>query len=343
MAHQTFTNRNIVFAKPGRHHAGIQGLYLYVSPDAQVRRWIYRYTSPVTRKVTETGLGLFPAVAPNDARSKALDLQKQITQGICPITAKRAARVYPVVQTFGECCEAWIKTHEPGWRSTSQLKSAKVLLFGHGKPLLVVPVASITPDQIQSALANLWARCPLQARRALAMFERVLDFAKARGQRTGDNPAAWRGCHQYRWPKRLHTDHKHYAAMDYVELPGFVAELRARQVRSSAARALEFLILTCARSGEVLGAQWSEIDWDNKVWSLVGMRTKQGRPHRVPLPDRAMELLAVQRQCANGSDYVFTGNGHGPLSGKAMTWVLRDMGSKVKREGISQKISVQWL
>ena len=82
---QTFTNRNVVFAKPARHHAGIQGLYLYVSPDAQVRRWIFRFTSPVTKRVTETGLGLFPAVAPNDARSKALGLQKQIAAGVCPM------------------------------------------------------------------------------------------------------------------------------------------------------------------------------------------------------------------------------------------------------------------
>ena len=101
---QTFTNRNIVFAKPGRHHAGIQGLYLFVSPDAQVRRWIFRYTSPVTRRVTETGLGLFPAVSTNDARSKALSLQKQIAAGVCPIYARRAQRA--TTQTFGECCEA---------------------------------------------------------------------------------------------------------------------------------------------------------------------------------------------------------------------------------------------
>src|SRR6516225_8757080 len=142
---QTFTNRNVVFAKPGRHHAGIQGLYLFVSPDSQVRRWIFRFTSPVTRRVTETGLGLFPAVSTNDARSKALSLQKQIAQGICPIQAKRVAVVG--LMTFGECCEAWIETHEPAWRSTSQLKNAKTLLLKHGKPLQVVPVSHITQDR----------------------------------------------------------------------------------------------------------------------------------------------------------------------------------------------------
>jgi integrase len=207
------------------------------------------------------------------------------------------------------------------------------LLLKHGKPLQVVPVSHITPDRIQVALSGLWGKYPIQARRVLSMWERVLDFAKARGAREGDNPAAWKGCHQYRWPKQPNIDRNHYTAMDYAELPGFLGELRAREGRSIGARALEFLILTCGRTGEVLGAKWSEIDLDNKVWSLVGMRTKQGRAHRVPLSSRVMELLTVQRQYGNGSDYVFTGNGHGPLSGKAMTWVLRDMGSKVTVHG----------
>jgi integrase len=164
------------------------------------------------------------------------------------------------------------------------------------------------------------------------MFERVLDFAKARGMRAGDNPAAWRGNMEYRFPRQPNVDRNHYAAMDYVELPGFLTKLRARQVRSAGARALEFLILTAARTGEALNMAWDEIDWDNKVWSLIGMRTKQGRPHRVPLSTRAMELLAVQKQCANGSPYVFLGN-RKQLCGKSMVWVLRDMGSKVTVHG----------
>ena len=125
------TNRNVVFAKPGRHHAGVQGLYLYVTPDQQVRRWIYRYTSPVTRRVTETGLGLIQVLTLAEAKSKALDLQKQISQGHCPIAMKRAAKFALVTtDTFGQCAEAWIKTHEPSWRSTSQLDNVRVLLLG---------------------------------------------------------------------------------------------------------------------------------------------------------------------------------------------------------------------
>jgi integrase len=320
---QTFTNRNVVFAKPGRHHTGVTGLYLFVSPDAQVRRWIFRYTSPATKRVTEHGLGCFPAVGPNDAKSKVLDLQRQIAAGVCPIQARRIA--HTTCMTFGEACEAWVETHKPGWRSASQLKNARVLLELHGKPLWVVPVSQITPNNVQVVLAGLWSKYPIQARRVLSMWERVLDFAKAKGMRQGDNPAAWKGCHQYRWPKTRTTDHGHYAAMDYVELPEFVSKLHVRQVRSVAARALEFLILTSARTGEVINAQWSEIDWDAKVWNLAATRTKQGRAHRVPLSARAIELLAMQKQCVNGSAYVFTGNGHGPLRSKAMAWVLHNI------------------
>jgi integrase len=332
MAQQTFTrfnNRNIVFAPPGRHHAGVQGLYLYVSPDAQVRRWIYRFTSPVTRRVTETGLGLVQVLPLTEARAKALDLQKQISQGICPVQARRVARSALSIDTFGQCCEIWIKTYQPGWKGVSQLKSAHVLLFTHGKALLGVPVSVITPDMVQSALSKLWTRHPIQARRALAMIGRILDFAKARGMRQGDNPASWRGNMEYRFP-RLPNNHGHYAAMDYAEVPDFVRVLRTKQVRSIAARALEFLILTVARTTEVREMTWSEIDWDNKVWTLEAERMKQGRVHRVPLSARAMELLAVQR--SNGSPFVFTGN-RNQLSAKSMVWVLRDMDSKVTVHG----------
>ncbi|MGO9400786.1 MAG: phage integrase central domain-containing protein [Xanthobacteraceae bacterium] len=187
-----FTARNVIFAPPGRHHAGTPGLYLYVSPDAQVRRWIFRYTSPVTHCVTETGLGPVSVISPSDARDKALSIRRLIANGIDPVGAKRSERVSQT--TFAQACEGWITTHRPGWRSESQLRNARLLLFGHGKSLLPVPIASISADMVQSALTPLWERAPSQARRTLAMWARVLDYAKAKGFRTGDNPAAWRGC-----------------------------------------------------------------------------------------------------------------------------------------------------
>ena len=113
--------------------------------------------------------------------------------------------------------------------------------------------------------------------------------------------------HEYRFPRQKKTDRNHYAAMDYAQVPNFMRVLRQKQVRSTGASALEFVILTACRTGEALGAQWSEFDFENRVWTLKPERTKQARAHTVPLSDRAMELLTLQRQYANGSPYVFTG------------------------------------
>jgi integrase len=318
------TQSNIMKLGPGRNQdKGTPGLYLFVTGDGQIRRWIFRFTSPVSKAVTETGLGPWPAIAPDDARDKAHELRKQIVNGICPIAARRADRA--VATTFAEAADAWIETHKPGWRSASQLKNARILLHQHGAPLAKVPVSEVNPDKIQSALEELWVRHPAQARRALAMFERVLDFARAKGWRNGDNPASWRGMHEYRFPRQKSKELRHFAALPYVELPEFVRKLRVRQSRSSGAVALEFTILTATRTGEVLGMQWSEIDWDNRVWTLPAERTKQGRQHQVPLCNRAMKLLEEQRHYSPGSEYVFTGYKRDRLAEKSMVSVLKNL------------------
>jgi integrase len=319
----TLTNKNIVFAKPGRHHAGVKGLYLYVSPDGQVKRFLRRFKSPATGRVTETGLGLWPAVSLEDAQAKAIELSRQIAQGICPIAAKRAARV--AGSTFRECCEAYLETNKSGWRSTSHLNSAKHLLFGHGKLLQVVPVSTITADQIQGALSPLWTKYPNQARRALAMFENVLDYAKSRGMRNGDNPASWKGNMEYRFARQQNIARNHYTAMPYAEVPEFVRQLGEKQGMSPLA--LYFLILVAARSGEVLNMRFDEIDWDNKVWNLAAERTKQGRPHQVPLSTEAWLMLQGRRLELRGkSEYVFTGRKQEALSSRSMHHLMRAMG-----------------
>jgi Arm DNA-binding domain len=219
------TNRNVVFAPPGRHHAA-RGLYLWVSPDKSIRRWIFRYTSPVTHKVTEHGLGPIQLLSLTEAKSKALNLAKQVASGRCPITEKRAAKfALATTDTFGALAEAWIKTHEPSWRSKSQTHNMRVLLFRHGKPLLGIPTNTITPDMVQSTLAGLWSKHPNQARRALAVFARVLDFARARGMRQGDNPANWKGMQEYRFPRSKKMNGTHYNAMVYTRLPIFINAL----------------------------------------------------------------------------------------------------------------------
>jgi integrase len=205
------------------------------------------------------------AVSLAQAKTKAQGMRRQIANGICPIYAKRAERASQV--TFKEACDGWIAVHQSSWKggdTGSQMRNAKLLLHHHGKPLADKPIASITPDMIQSALEELWKRAPNQGKRTLGMWERVMDFARAKGMRTGDNPANWKGMFEYRFPRRRSADKGHHDALAYEEMPEFMRELRRRQMRGTSAVCLEFTILTAARTGEVLGMQWSEVDWDKR-------------------------------------------------------------------------------
>jgi integrase len=321
------SNNEVGLMPKGRHRVeGETGLYLYVSPDEQIRRWIFRFTSPATKRVTETGLDMVEAVSLVQARAKAHELRKQIAAGVCPIAAKRAERTSQV--TFQQAANEWVAVHKPSWKggdAGSQMNNARVLLHNHGALLATKRVAEITPDQVQAALKQLWERSPLQGRRALNMWERVFDFAKAKSWIQGQNPAQWKGLMQYRFPRIRKWDKGHYSAMDYAQVPEFMKVLRQRQERSTGAAALEFLILTCARRGEVLGMQWSEIDWDKKLWILPEERTKQGRAHTVPLSERAMAILEQQKQYRNGSEFVFTGYRQTQMDNKSLAAQLRSM------------------
>jgi integrase len=323
------TNKDIGLMPPGRWGVlGEPGLYLFVSGDAQVRRWLYRYTSPATRRVTEAGLDMASAVSLAQAKAKAQAMRRQIAAGIDPIHAKRTER--SSVVTFGEVCSAWIETHKPAWKkgdNGSQMKSAKLVLHHHGAPLAKVPVADVTPDMIQSALEQLWKRAPNQGRRSLGMFERVLDYARAKGMREGDNPASWRGMFEYRFARRRAADRGHHAAMTYEQMSEFMRALRKRQreKQGTGALALEFTILTCARTSEALGMTWSEIDWDKKLWTVPKDRMKAGKEHQVPLSEKAMEILRQQKQRANDSGFVFSGYNRRRLADRCMRSVLHYM------------------
>jgi integrase len=316
------TNKTVVVAAPGRHQIiGTRGLYLYVSPGGDTRRWILRYTSPATRRPTETGLGLWPEVALGDAKAKAGELRRQIAQGICPIHAKRAEQASKV--TFKEAADGWIETHKVSWKGGSesaQMANAVLLLYGHGAPLAQKRVAEITPNMIQAALEQLWKRAPEQGRRTLGFWARVFDYAKAKGWRSGDNPCAWRGCFEYRLPRRRTTERKHHPALPYEEVPAFLKVLR--QHRACSALALEFTILTCARTSEALGAGWAEVDFEKRLWTIPRARMKAGKEHVVPLSTRAIEILKYQQQHAPG-EYVFTGCNRTRLADRTM-WNLLD-------------------
>jgi integrase len=306
------TNKDIALMPPGRWGVpGEPGLYLFVGGDGQVRRWLFRYTSPITRKVTEAGLDAVSAVSLAQAKIKAGAMRRQIAAGVDPIHAKRTERSSAV--TFGDVCAAWIEVHKASWKggdTGSQMKSAQLVLHHHGAPLAKVAVADVTPDHIQAALEKLWKRAPSQGKRSLGMFARVLDYAKAKGFRVGDNPASWRGMHEYRFARRRAEDRGHHSALPYEQMPEFMRALRQRQKmrQGTGAVALEFTILTCVRTSEALGATWEEIDFEKHLWTVPKERMKTGKDHQVPLSDRAIEVLRQQKRRAPG-EYVFTAYG----------------------------------
>jgi integrase len=329
MTKRKVTNKSAVQLPPGKHLTSTKGLYLYVSPDAQIRRWFFRFTSPETKRVTETGLGPFPAVSLEQAHIKAGDMRKQIYNGKCPIHAKRREKDSKI--TFAQAAEAWIAVRKTEWRSKSAEYSARLFLFNHAHALANKPVAQITTEMVESALKKLWAKHPEQGRRTLAMMERVFDFARAKKLRTGDNPARWRGLLEHLFSRRNELDCKGHAALPHAQMPEFMKVLRQKQGSSTAASALEFLILTAARTGEVTGMTWNEVE--NGNWVLPPDRTKQGREHAVPLPERAIAILEQQKQSRNGSPYVFNCFGREKLSDTTMSSLLRNMDVKATVHG----------
>jgi integrase len=211
----------------------------------------------------------------------------------------------------------------PSWRNSKHAAQWKSTLESYAAPLQRLPADSITTDDVLAVLKPLWNAKPETASRLRGRIERVLDAAKAQGLRSGENPARWRGHLDQLLPKRQMLTRGHHAAMAYTEVPAFIIDLQARP--ATAAMALEFAILTAARSGEVLGARWNEIDMDRAVWVVPAARMKAGREHRVPLSKRALNIVKVMDKARDG-DFVFPGQKSGtPLSVMALEMVLRRM------------------
>jgi integrase len=309
-------------APPGRTKVpGEQGLYLYVSPNG-VRRWIFRYSRPNGAGVTETGLGCFPEVSFSRARAEAGGCRTPLLNGADPVESKRGRPQQPFL-TFAEAGNAFIARLKGNW-SESQIHNANLLIHQHGKAMSGKPVKAITTKAVDDAIAPLMSKTPLQGYRALAMWERVFDFAATEVGKF-ENPARWKGNLEYRFPRKRKNGQTNYAAMPYRLIPAFMPELRKRQLRSMSAVAMEVLILTAVRTSELLGMQWSEIDIANKLWVIPAERMKADKEHRVPLSDRVLALLARRKEHAPGPN-VFTGYSNEPLNNKALRFELYAMG-----------------
>ena len=260
-------------APPGRHNAA-PGLYLIVSQDGQSRRWAFRYTKPSTRRVTELGLGSATVLSLAEAREKAHDYRRAVARGKDPVEAKREQRRAQI--TFAETASAYIAVKQPGWRSKSHYNTMRFLLGTYASSLATKHVSVITADDVETVVTPLWQRSLTQGKRTLIAICQVFDYAIAMGCRTANNPADWR-IMKYRFPEaaRVH----HLTAMDYPQLPNFVKRLHSRQEHGTALSpyVIEFLVLTACRANEVCRMKWAEVNFDTKIWTLPGERTKSGR------------------------------------------------------------------
>jgi integrase len=232
---------------------------------------------------------------------------------------------------FRECAESYIAAHEAGWRNATHRQQWRNTLETYVYPVIgKLPVQDIDTPLVLKVLEPIWRDKTETANRIRGRIESVLDYAKAREYRSGENPARWRGhlSLMLAQPNKI-APHEHHAALPYLEIGGFMEELRGRD--STSARCLEFLILTAARTGEVIGATWSEIDLTAKTWTVPANRMKGNREHRVPLSNRAVEIVQLmQSRCEN--DFIFPGRNSG-LSNMSLLALLRNMGRSLTAHG----------
>jgi len=317
-------------SKPGRHGDG-GGLYLSVSADGR-RRWVFLYTW--RGKLREAGLGSASkgGVTLKAARDKAAEGRAFVKAAVDPIAEWNRPEA-EAVPTFAKMADDYVDAQKGGWRNEKHRAQWTMTLTSYCEAIRNTPVDAIDTEAVLSVLKPLWARAPETASRLRGRIEAVLDAAKAKGHvgRNEANPARWRGHLDKLLPKRSKLTRGHHAAMPYKDVPKFIGELILRE--ATAARGLEFCILTATRTSEALQARWSEFDLDDKLWILPAERTKAGRAHRVPLSDRAMNILREMEK-AKAGDYVFPGNrAKRPLSNMAFEMLLRRAKSKFTAHG----------
>ena len=315
---------------PAGMHADGAGLYLQVT-GAGAKSWIFRYS--LRGKAREMGLGSLSAVSVADARVKASECRTLRQEGIDPIEARNARHAQAALDaaksiTFKEAAERYIAAHRAGWTNAKHCWQWEQTLETYAYPTLgALSVQAIDTALAVKVLEPIWTAKPETANRLRGRIETILDWAKVRGFRQGDNPARWRGHLEFDFPARAKVKPiKHHAALPYAEMPEFIAQLREQE--GVAARALEFTVLTAARTNEALGLQWSELNATEKLWTVPANRMKAKKEHRVPLSERALSIVsrATDTETGDGA-FVFAGRREGkPLSNMAMWAVLKRMG-----------------
>jgi integrase len=313
------TDRAVRAAKPGRHPDGtVRGLLLLVWPTG-ARSWVLRYQLRHRRR--DMGLGPYPEITLARAREKALEARRLVKEGIDPLETKRRDQGL----AFQAAAEALIESKRPRWRNAKHAAQWGATLASYVYPKLgAVDVRAVDTRAVVDVLQPIWAAKPETASRVRQRIEAVLDYATVLGARTGDNPARWKGHLEALLPKPGKVRQvEHHAALDWREAPAFLAELTKRE--GVAARALAYLILAAARSGEVRGMTWAEIDAREGVWTVPAGRMKAAREHRVPLTKGALALLG-ERGAADALVFPSPTDPRKPLSDVTFIAVLKRMG-----------------
>jgi integrase len=309
-ARQVDTETRVGYHADGPH----TGLYLQVTSSGGqfTRSWIFRYTSPTTLKRRELGLGSTRTRKLADARALSAELRLMVLNGLDPKDERDKERALAISRratqiTFDEAVGKCLETKSLEWKNIKHGQQWHNTLASYASPLLgKIPVDQITTELVHRVLEPIWIKKTETATRVRQRIEVVLDWCKARGYCKGDNPARLKGALGELLPKSQKIKKvEHHAAIPYPQINEFVVALRKEG--GSAPLALEFMLLTATRTGEVVAAKWSEIDFDSRVWTVPAERMKSGKEHRVPLSKRAVEILQVM-SAAKQNEYIFPGH-----------------------------------
>ena len=311
---------------PGLHGFG-GGLWIEVAGG---RSWAHRYSKQ--GKARHMGLGPWPAVSLAQARAKVAETRELLAAGVDPIDERRRLKADTALAraksiTFDNVVETYIAGHEMKWRNPKHRNQWRATLKTYASPLLGrLPLADIQTDHVVRVLRPIWTTKPETAVRLRGRIETILAYGIAQGWCAEPNAARWHNHLQMILPARSKVAPiVPHPALDWRESPDFMAKLRKQT--GFGARALEFVILTAVRSGEVRGATWDEVDLATRTWTIPAARMKAARPHRVPLSESALGILRAMAKLKDGSGLVFLGQKHGtPLSDMTLTAVLRRMG-----------------
>jgi integrase len=302
---------------PGKYGDG-NGLQLVVGPN-QTAKWVLRYTNAGRRH--EMGLGSYPQVGLKEAREQAMARSGEVRQGKDPIAVRAANRAVSKVPTFGECAVQYIANQRDGWRNPKHAQQWTNTINQYCKPILNKHVDKVSQDDVLTVLMPIWTEINETASRLRGRIEKVLGYAIAAKFRTDGNPAMYKGSLEYLLPKTK-KEPKHQPSLPWSEIPRFWQELRSQQ--GIAKDALSFLILTVARSGEVRGMTWQEVNFEKAIWTIPGRRMKLGKTHEVPLSDGAMQILRAQKR-GQPQDFVFSVRKDKQLSDMTLAAVIKRM------------------